>query len=302
MIYKKLSSFIRPSFSEVETYGFNDILRQYTGYPQGFPISSNIYHGWYIHPPRQADLEGPWSAVLVFNRRQQKDWSRVSAKPAHVVGAPFVHYRRMMNIQKLKSARGTIVYPGHDATSIDAVFDQLKLCEQLSALEDEFKPITVSCTEMDMKNGRDKLYREYGFEIFQPGERRSISYVKNVYEGLAKHKYSCGNHIGTNILFSVEMGIPFFLIGELVYGINRVSGERVVYERTKEQSDLIEYLIDLFSFPVEEVTEEQNKIILEECGLNDCLSPSQLKRSLYKTLFFHDAPRVFRNKFSSYLK
>ena len=152
------NNFIRPRFSEVDTYGFNDILREYSGYPSVLPVSSNIYHGWYITPPRETDLNGPWSSVLVFNRRQKRDWDQVSDKPAYIVGAPFVHYRRMMNIRQDKDAKGTIVYPGHDASSNDCVFDQKKLCELLNSLERKFKPITVSCTEMDMKmDGIDSI-------------------------------------------------------------------------------------------------------------------------------------------------
>lgn len=288
-----LAALGRRLFGEIDTYGFNEIVRMYCRYPDAFPLAANIYHGWYIHPPRISDLNSFRSTLLVFNKRQKGEWEEQSSKPAYVLGAPFVHYRRLMNIQQRPDASGTIVYPGHDATSNDFVFDQRALCERLAALDEKYKPITVSVLELDIQNGKDRMYREYGFDVFCPGERRSVDFVENVYGALSRHKYSCGNHVGTNILYAVEMGIPFFFIGDLGSGVNRKGGQAVIYQRTEQQLALIDRILELFAEPVYQVTEEQKTLILPECGVEECLSPDELRRVLLSSFFKKDIPGLF---------
>lgn len=283
----------RRLFGEIDTYGFNEIVRMYCSYPYALPLAANIYHGWYIHPPRISDLNSSKSTLLVFNKRQRVEWEEKSGKPAYILGAPFVHYRRLMNIQQCADASGTIFYPGHDATSNDFVFDQRAVCEGLAALDEKYKPITVSVHVMDIENGKDKMYREYGFNVFCPGKRRDVDFVGNVYGALSRHKYSCGNHIGTNILYAVEMGIPFFFIGDLGHGVDRKSGQSFVYKRTEQQLALIDKILELFAEPVDQVTEEQKKLIISECGVEECLSPGELRRVLLNSFFKKDILGMF---------
>jgi len=285
-------SLARKLFGEVNKYGFNEIVRMYSGYPSSLPLSANIYHGWYIHPPRASDLNGFRHTVLVFNKRQKEEWEQQSRRPVHIFGAPFVHYRRLMNITRRFDATGTIVYPGHDATSNDFVFDQRRLCEQLKRLDQKYKPITISCTEMDILQGKDRIYRDHGFDVVCPGPSKTVGFVRNVYNALARHKYSCGNHVGTNILYAIEMGVPFFFIGDIGHGVNRNTGEKIVYQRTPEQIELINRIVALFSEPVDEITEAQRSTILPECGMDDCVPPNELRRILFNAFFWHDLPRV----------
>jgi hypothetical protein len=279
---------------EFDTYGFNEIVRLYSGYPEHLPLLANIYHGWYIVPPRQSDLQSPRELLLTFNRRQADEWKAHSDKAVAVLGTPFIHYRRMMNIQRRDDAAGTIAYPGHDATSNDFVFDQGRFCERLLSLDRRYHPFTVSVMEQDIANGKDKIYHEYGFRTFCPGPRRTIRFCKNFYAELSRHRYSCGNHVGTHILYAVDMGIPFFLLDELGHGVNRNTGEAVAYQRTPAQLALLKRVRTLFAEPVDEVTPEQRRLIVAESGLEDCLPPDELRRLLLRTLFTREVPAVTR--------
>jgi hypothetical protein len=279
---------------EVTTYGFGDIIRLYCNYPKCLPLPVNVYHGWYIENPRQSDLNDDRRLLLTFNRRQADEWKMHSDKLVAVLGAPFVHYRRLLKIERQANARGTIVYPGHNATSFDFEFDVRDMCERLVGLDRKFHPITVSVFEGDIVAGKDKIYREYGFRTFCPGPRKTIEFCKSFYSELAKHRFSCGNHFGTNILYSVEMDIPFFFVGEMGKGIVRNTGETVAKDRTIAHLSLLDKIRDLFRDPVNEVTPEQREFVLSESGIDDCLSPDHL-RSLLISVFARNAlPSAFR--------
>jgi hypothetical protein len=287
-MYRKLCN--RIFGDEIERFGFNDIVRSYSGYPKALPLPFNIYHGWYIEKPRPYDLTTPRSLLLVFNKRQAEEWRVCSDKPVAVLGAPFIHYRRRMNIQQNPDAAGTIVYPGHAATSIVSDFDIRKFCEVLVSLDPKFHPITVSVFENEIRDGLDSIYREYGFRTFTPGSPKSIEFCRNFYSELAKHRYSCGNHYGTNILYAVEMGIPYFFVGELCSGVLRTTGEKVVKDRTPEHLQLLERIRTLFAEPVDEVTPEQSEFIIAESGVDDCMPPDELRRLMLRMFFAREVP------------
>jgi hypothetical protein len=290
-MYRKLCN--RIFGSETDSFEFSDIVRLYSGYPHYLPLPFNIYHGWFVEVPRPADLRHRSSLLLVFNQRQAQEWQACSDKPVAVLGAPFIHYRHLMGIQQRPDAAGTIVYPGHNATSNDFVFDTRRFCEQLASLGEEFHPITVSVLDGDISSGKDQVYREFGFRTFSPGPRRTIGFCRRFYEELAKHRYSCGNHFGTNILYAVEMGIPFFFLGDLGGGVTRATGQRVVKDRTLEQLQLLERVRELFAEPVDEVTPEQRALVVAESGMEDCLGPDELRRLLLTRFFTREVPGVF---------
>jgi hypothetical protein len=172
------------------------------------------------------------------------------------------------------------------------LFDQRKLCEELAALDAKYHPITVSVLEGDIRSGKDRLYREYGFATFCPGPRNTITFCENFYGALARHRYSCGNHFGTNILYSIEMGIPFFFVGEMAVGVDTRTGQVVVKDRTPEQLALLERVRTLFSKPVDQVTLEQKNLVITESGVADCLPPDELRRLLLRMLVTGAMPQV----------
>ena len=277
---------------EVETFGLSSIVRLYCGYPSWLPMPFNVYHGWYIEVPRPADLRHRSSLLLVYNKRHAEEWRACTDKPVAIFGAPFIHYRRLKNIQRRADAAGTIVYPGHDATLNDFVFDIRKFCAQLAALPEKFHPVTVSVLEEDIRAGKDKVYRDHGFRTCFPGTRRDRGFCRAFYEELARHRYACGNHFGTNILYVVEMGVPFFFLGEIGHGVDRARGEMIIKNCTPKHDRLRDRVLELFAEPVDEVTPEQRALILAESGIEDCLPPDEVRRLLLKMFLTRELPRA----------
>lgn len=281
----------------VQNYGFSDLVRQHAQLPSWFPLPVETHHGWYLaDEPRAVDLHRDVVLTLVFNHRQEIAWRRQSHKPVAILGAPFIHYRRRMQISRVDVPQGTIAFPAHSGTTSEAVFDQHEFCRNLLALEAEYHPITVSVHYDDLRSGRDKIYRGYGFEVFTAGHRHDPNFVSNLYGELRKYRYSCGNAIGTHLLYAIELGIPYFLIGPrpLLRANDDCNGGSGFQAKPMMQSRIAQVAIRLFSDPVSEVSREQYDFVIDESGIADCLRPEELRRLLIKRLLVGYIPALTR--------
>ena len=281
-------------FKEVDNYGFNKIVREYLNYPSIFPLPFNMHHGWYVSErPRSSDLENNSSIILVFNKRQADIWRKYSDKKVAILGAPFIHYRRKYGILRSQNPKGMIVYPAHSGSNSDAVFNQRELCEDILKYSKQYNPITVSVHHDDILRGKDKIYREYGFNVFCSGHRKSIEFAKNFYNEIRKYKIACSNNFGSQLLYAVEMGIPYFVFGPKVELVKDETKGPVHSRKTDWENSFLNYIGRLFSKPLDSVTEDQQRFVLKESGVDDAMDPSQLRSLLIKALFQNEIPNKF---------
>lgn len=262
----------------------DEIVKCWCKYPKWLPFRFEIHHGWYIvDRPSKFDIESLSPVLLMFNKRQKETWEKDHKKPAVVIGAPFVHYRRCKNIKQNPDARGTIVFPQHSASVYDVVFDIDKYCHALNQLPDYLKPITICLHIHDVRRGRIELYKKNGFKVVTAGPRDTIAFAKKFYDILSNYKYSTSNIVGSHTMYSVEMGIPFFLYGEPGYYQGRP---------VEPESEIGLKVKTLFSVPPEnlKITAEQKQFIESETGIKDCIKPDELKKFLIKIFIFKSLP------------
>jgi hypothetical protein len=94
--------------SRARTYNISELVKEYCNYPSWVNLPFNIHHGWYARiNPRQKDLKpATYPIMLVWNKRQEKEWVKHSNIPVSAIGAPFIHYRRKHNIKQDVNAKG----------------------------------------------------------------------------------------------------------------------------------------------------------------------------------------------------
>ena len=222
--------------------------------------------------------------MLVWSRRRLKIWNEESSIPAAIVGAPFVHYRKLMQIEKDIAASGTVAFPAHSTSLIDAVFDIDEYCKLLKSLPSEFHPITICLHAHDIERKKDVIYRKYGFNVVTAGPIwvLGFEFVEKFYDILRSHKYTTSNQVGSYSFYAVEMGIPFFILGESAKLEN--SGEPLMPSKFSYTDYPIGvYATSLFQGPTQSISEEQKKFVEDELGVHDCLSGSELRGLLIES-------------------
>lgn len=274
--------------AEITNYGFDRLVKKHLSWPKWLPLAVEVHHGWYPRSaPRQGDLKKNVPAILVFNTRQAEAWAAKSSKPVHVLGAPFIHYRRSMCLEQSAAAQGTIVFPVHSGTIVEAKFDVSAYCAELKSLPAEMHPITICLHEDDIKKGRQIAYLEEGFSVYCAGARRGERFAENFYELLRRHKYSSSNGLGSYVLYSVEMGIPFFLLGP------SATFDSVEFEHFNSEPVVV-IAHKLFRDFSPLITAEQRAFVLAESGIDHSVRPEVLKKLLLPSVLFNPIGRLLR--------
>ena len=265
-------------------YGYNAIIREYTGYPSLLPLVFDGDHGW---APGDYYVLTDQPMMLVLNRRRLNAWKEKSSTPAAIIGAPFVHYRKLRQIEKDKAADGTVAFPSHSTDLVDAVFDIDEYCKLLKNLPLEYHPITICLHEDDFVRKKDLIYKKYEFKIVTAGPKNvpGFEFVQKFYEILRSHKFATSNQVGSYSFYAVEMGIPFFILGEPAVIEN--SGEKFVPNVPSKYS-LLDFQIGVFATamfqgPTQVISEEQKKFVEDELGIHYCLSGIELKQLLLES-------------------
>lgn len=266
-------------------YGLYAIIREYANCPPTLPLLCRYEHGWNPLPKANAyDAMTDQPLMLVWSRRRFKEWQAESSIPAAIVGAPFVHYRKLMKIEKDADAHGTVAFPAHSTQLIDSVFDIDGYCQQLKSLPTEFQPITICLHVHDVERKKDVIYKKNGFDVVTAGPAwvLGFEFVEKFYDILRSHKYATSNQVGSYSFYAVEMGIPFFIFGESA--VLKNTGEPLMPSVFRyEDYPMGVYATAMFPGPTQVISEEQKKFVEEELGVHDCLSGIELRELLIES-------------------
>lgn len=271
-------------FSETRNYGFNEIIRQYARFPWYLPLPCHFEHGWTPsnHAPK-SDLITDKPLMLVLSRRRGESWKRKSQVPVEIMGAPFIHYKKMHHIVQQKDAKGTVVFPSHSTYDQKRDFSAQRYCRELKNLSEEFQPITICLFWLDYIEKEANIYRKYGFKVVSAGYKFSIglNFAKNFYKILSQHKYATSNEVGSYMFYAVDLGLPFFLTGkppipDYVEKYTNADGLDLA-------NDFTHGFVATKMFntgPVTQISAKQKKFVSLEMGLDDCLSRTELNTIL----------------------
>lgn len=292
MNYRKIVKYLIRD--KVKTYNISDIVKYLTKYPRWLYLPYNIHHGWYTAIlPRQKDLKKKtYPLMLVWNKRQKENWKKSSKISVESIGAPFIHYRRKKKISPSINATGTLALPAHSSKNTSAKYDIDLYCKMLKNLPDKYHPITICLHYYDYNTDLKKNYHNKGFKVVTAGHVHSSNFVDKFYDILKNNKYCTSNSIGTFVLYSVELGIPFFLFGPEAKILRKKGHYKVGEESVKQQA------ANLFNYPKSEINEgirikeNQREFVLKESGVEDCVDLKKLKYIMLYNFFFKIIPLI----------
>lgn len=295
--------------NEMSDYGFNSIIKEYAGFPTFLPLPCHWEHGWTASSEAAAsDLATTKSVMLVFSKRRELVWRKVSGQAVAVMGAPFVHFRKRRHITIANDAVGTIAFPGHSCSGIDAIYDIQSFAQQLRSLPDVFQPATICLHPADIRKGTGILYEHQGFKVVSAGDQFSVEFPARFYGILRAHRFATSNVVGSYSFYAVEMGIPFFIAGQLPVMDNYGGDPNVPRRYTLLDYPVGKVAYEIFNTgPIERITSAQMEFVRDEMGVDQCLSGAALGRLLWKheiiyflSIFTHAPKRLFGSLFRAF--
>jgi len=278
-------------------YDIPNVVKEYADFPKWMPNVFMANHGWATHfTPLFPELQSNKELMLVINKKTKKYWEEDGNKKVVVFGLHYIHYRRRKKIKKSPDSKGTIVCPAHGTTNIYMDFDIDDFCSKLKELPPEFHPITICLGIHDIELWKKDIeFKKHGFELVTAGSPMNKEFIDNLYEILGKHNYCVSNSLTTVAILTLELGLPFFLLGEKDLKMKKVQKKDSEYLFTEEfaynEFPLCydEQYFKLFQTgPIDKITPEQKLFLDEEAGLKDCISPKELNALLWSTFIKYE--------------
>lgn len=261
------------------TYGLCDLVKERADLPY-CSRGVCIQHGWTVDKAPQTDQDEAKWLMLCWSKRYNDYWDEMCDTPCRIVGAPFIHFRRRHGIEIAPTAQGTVAFPGHNLRKLEQRYDLDEYCTQLKSLPARFQPVTVCLHHWDIEYYHlDEEYERRGLKTVCAARDVEGPFYEGFYNILRRHRFTTSNALGTHLFYAVEMGLPFFLLGERPIAIN--SNDNSLFDLPNTDFLLLKKAHELFSTPpCDTISDEQREFVLAEMGMNDCLSPEELALEL----------------------
>jgi hypothetical protein len=265
----------------ISGYGLENLMLDEAELNHLIPIIPHYDHGWcLLDGAVKSVAETPAKEYFSWNKRMM-DLHKSLKKKTYIIGSPFIYFVDKYNIQKNKK-KNTIFFLGHSTPKIKTIFNISKLFDNLNNLPNYLKPIDICLHYNDIH--LEKIFLENGFNVRCAGNIISNSYPKKFFEILTDYNYSCSNVLGTYVLYSLYIDIPFFLIGGEITFDNFGLDKNVPRKYKSFQSKTSRIFFQLFKKFNKKITYEQKKLIDCELGLKDKISKNDLRKIILQSL------------------
>ena len=275
-----------------EKYSIGKCLRYWSKYPRVLPLNVFLDHAvglWSQLFPHeldnQANVHFTWHPL-----KEQRSKENLSKKKVIRITHPWITYRRLRGITRSSTPRGTLVFYMHNTNSLKWVGrDTEEYFEKLRELPDKFQPVVLCLHMHDINTGVHKELRRQGFPIVTAGNTSTTNFVDCFYDHIKSYSYATSQAFGSAVAYCVELGVPYFFLGETPRVIN--NGDKNLphgsvpeyYDEFHEEYG--EKAKELFGVPMDTVTDEQRAFIQSLLGLDSEVTRWRVSWILWRELF-----------------
>jgi hypothetical protein len=217
----KTSFFGRPGsgklLSAVEAYPASEMyslgrgLRATAGFPRWFPIPASMDHGIDFRTHLEGYQEAEFARYFLTWSKWRTRSEERTKKKIQLIMFPMVALRRKLQMQKLPTARGTLVFMDHSLPGWSQPGDFSKSLERFLNLPKEFHPLVLCLHMHDINKGAHRQLRTHNIPIVTAGDIHSYWFADRFYSILQNFQFSTSSMVGTHTFLSQELGVHFFL-------------------------------------------------------------------------------------------
>ena len=262
-------------------YGIDTVLKRYAGLPQSYALKVVVPHGLHFTEDYvwESEAKALVPAVWCYPPYRERAYVSRTNKKVILSASPFVYVVEMLKNQPRPTRRGTIFFPAHSTHWNTVHMDFDCLAEELTHLDDEYKPITVCIYWRDFNLGRHIPFQERGLPIVSAGHIYDSDFLYRFYHLCSMHRYAASNGLGSHIFYSVKAGCSFFYFDKVGYSSEI---DRKVYpDGLPKAAPAVQLVLkSLFGVPRPSMTAEQLKTVDYYLGASYLKSPQDLKQRL----------------------
>ena len=274
-----------------EVYSIGKCLRFWTKYPAFLPLFVYSDHGVTLSSDLEPhELENAAGVHFTWHPLKVQKYRSLVNKKVLLIPHPWTSYRRLRGIKRATNPSGTLAFfthhgpdwkwEGHDT---DDYFSKLR------DLPEKFQPVVLCLHMHDIHAGHHKNLRRHGFPIVTAGNAHSPNFVDKFYDLLKNFSYTTSSIWGSQIAYSIELGVPHFFLGNPPTLVNISSKEIPLSGEMygDVEKDYQERLNTLFALPVDIVTTKQREIVESLLGKDSQLTAQHVSHILWLEFFRH---------------
>ncbi len=253
----------------MKVYNNGQAVRNYYRLPHWLPLNAGIAHGLTTSDfIPEYELNSTAKIQVYFSEWRVNLFRKVSKRPVLCVRPPAILHRIKNRIKQKTDAAGTVAFPAHTTPDIDDEMSIEEYAENLNALPERFKPITVCLHWNDINKGMHHKYERLGFKVVSAGHSYDKDFLNKMYYILSGHKFATSNDYGSVLFYALDLGLPFFIYGPKAVYINKNDPyiEKGLYQsyRNARYTEIVNEFRGIF-----DTVNEKHKFIFErETGLN----------------------------------
>jgi hypothetical protein len=265
-------------------YGFENIYLDYAGLSRKTPFIPNYDHGWSFEdvPSKNSTLKHLSNTHLAWNSRVCNNLRSKTSKKIFITGAPFLLWKKA-NFIKKDTKKKSLFFPSHSTSKISQDIGPIEIHKIISKLDPFLKPIDICLHWQDYVKEKN-IYERLGYNVFTAGGIFSDKFLPNFYNILQNYEFTLSNKLGTYILYSIDLGIPFSLVGREPNYFNHSSDKNKSLNYKISDYKYGKKVIGIFNGIHTKINLEQKKIVEEECGSKNIINSDKLKKIILEEL------------------
>lgn len=261
-------------------YAMDLCIKKYGYFPRFLPICVSNDHGLclYKEPTADDDDYNNMPLKLVFNEYRCNILKNKRKYKVETIIFPMIFYRRSKNIKRVENPKGTLIFVGHNYSYQYEIEYTQKLVSKIKSLPTEYSPVCVCVCVGDVFNGYYKYFMESDIPVYTAGSADDVRYPNRFYNLIKNFKYTMGEFIGSHILMSIEMGIPYTYLSEFLLNDDKL---------LDDYTDAIKISYDLFGndSTIPSITKEQIAFVNYYSGIEHSISRLKCAKILYLYFF-----------------
>lgn len=274
-------------FWQSELYGRGKWFRKYGRLPNFLPLCVTSDHGVCENEPAVHELIANAYAHLSFSAKKVEEWKKITKKPCFHILDPVIFARHELKIEKNEKSQRTIYFFAHSTPSIDDLKPIDAYINEIKSLPERFNQVDVCLHFHDINKGIANIFNSAGISTVSAGDTQDDNFAENILKIISNYKYCISNFPGTYLYYSIEMGVPFGLHGNLpqYFNIKDANIEQGMYTSYLSREPF-KSAIRLFSqLPDETISNEQRNFVAFYLGINSSLNRNKFTILVYKALF-----------------
>lgn len=265
-------------------YGFENIYLDYANLNKFIPFLPNYDHGWSFEdiPSKRSTLDHLSNVHLAWNERVFYNLKKKTNKKIFITGAPYLLWKYKKNYKK-EVTKKSLFFPSHSTDKISQNIGPLQIHKIIEKLDSSLKPFDICLHWLDYLKDKN-IYESYGYKVYTAGKIFSDNFLPNFFNILKNYEFTFSNKLGTYILYSLDMNIPFSLVGTEPTYLNHSNDKNKPKIYRVSDYEFGKKVINVFKGINTKINNEQREMALSESGVKNIIEPEILKKIILDEL------------------